>query len=934
MPPFLYDHEARRRTGWASVSKEFLLFTSLLCQLCYCGSHQSRVCASDLDDARNTFYAGDYSDCIKLTREQVDKGIWNDFWAKQLIRCLLTTGQYDEAKQVYESVAEKFGTRSIPLRVLACEAYRYSGDARMANQLLDQIPELVENAPWRYSDRENLLAVGRYLLEEGEDARYILESCFDRILKSDPKYVDAHIAIAELALDKSDFQEAVTSLGKAQSLRDNDPYIAYLLAKAWAPSDPSKATTYLQAALDLNPRHIPSLLLNAEELIDAERYADAEESISAALKVNKHCPEAWALRAAIAHFQGEYAKEGEYRSRGLAQWDTNPIVDYKIGQLLSKHYRFSEGVTYQERALKLDSGFRPARFQLAQDLLRVGKDQEGWELVAEVADADRYNVVAYNLKTLRENLSKFTTLETDEFILRMDALEAEVYGPLVLELLTEAHQTLCKKYDVELERKTTVEIFPKQRDFAIRTFGLPGGDGFLGVCFGSLITANSPASQGESPSNWASVLWHEFCHVVTLQKTQNRMPRWLSEGISVYEEIERDSSWGESINPQYKAMLLGDAYTPLSELSSAFLSPPSGLHLQFAYYESSLAVKYLIEKHGHATLLKLLDDLGMGVGMNEALSRRVGDLAALDDDFHSYVKEVAFSFNPETDFSQEGLPRKASADAIAEWSTKNPNNYFGRLLLTQKFLEAGKLNEAAVSVRRLIELYPEDTSPSGSLDLAIRVARKQGDRDSEREYLDQVLTHASDNLTALRRLIVMDTEDENYGLLATHAHKLLAVNPLLKEGHEAAVLANLALGHDDVAIPSLKALLELEPLDPAEIHFQLAGAYFKSDQLDQARRECLYALEFAPRYRDAHKLLVKIVAKRDKVLAQNSETETGFELPGLSPAADSPAAVDPAIDAPEETPPKANATEEAAGSQVLENSEPASKASNSKEESR
>ena len=47
-----------------------------------------------------------------------------------------------------------------------------------------------------------------------------------------------------------------------------------------------------------------------------------------------------------------------------------------------------------------------------------------------------------------------------------------------------------------------------------------GGAGFLGVCFGSVITANSPASQSASPANWQSVLWHEFCHVVTLQKTK------------------------------------------------------------------------------------------------------------------------------------------------------------------------------------------------------------------------------------------------------------------------------------------------------------------------------------------------------------------------------------------------------------------------------
>ena len=32
------------------------------------------------------------------------------------------------------------------------------------------------------------------------------------------------------------------------------------------------------------------------------------------------------------------------------------------------------------------------------------------------------------------------------------------------------------------------------RDFAVRTFGLPDVSGFLGVCFGRVVTANSPAT--------------------------------------------------------------------------------------------------------------------------------------------------------------------------------------------------------------------------------------------------------------------------------------------------------------------------------------------------------------------------------------------------------------------------------------------------------
>ena len=73
------------------------------------------------------------------------------------------------------------------------------------------------------------------------------------------------------------------------------------------------------------------------------------------------------------------------------------------------------------------------------------------------------------------------------------------------------------------------------------------------------------------------------------------------------------SAWGQSMNPRYREMVLGDDLTPVSRLSEAFLRPPSPVHLQFAYYESSLVVEYLVEQHGLETLKRILVDLGTGM---------------------------------------------------------------------------------------------------------------------------------------------------------------------------------------------------------------------------------------------------------------------------------------------------------------------------------
>lgn len=820
-----------------------------------------RMFAADFTEARAKFYAGDYEQCIALAQAEVERGIRNDVWSRLLMEALMTKGRYEEALKVYQSV-ETIYPSSIPLRMLGVQAYRFSGLPEKGEKLLDEIPALVGNAPWRFSDRENMLALGKYSLAEGEDPRAVLDAFYDRTLKSDPRYVEAHLAIAELAIDKSDYQEAVKSLGTALKLRPEDPTIHYLLAKAWSPSDAEKATEFLQSAVDLNPNHPESLLMQAENSIDSEDYAEADRMLDRVLDINARHPDAWALRAAMAHLKGQYKEEGEFRSRALQHWPANPAVDYLIGRKLSQHYRFHEAVIYQRRALKVKPTFLPARFQLAQDLLRTGKDDEGWSIVDQVSATDRYNVVAFNLKTLQDRLSKFATLEAPGLVIRMDAREAKIYGDRVIALLTRAADVLSKKYDLKLTEPVTVEIFPQQSDFAIRTFGLPGGAGFLGVCFGKLITANSPASQGDSPSNWESVLWHEFCHVITLQKTNNRMPRWLSEGISVYEELEANPSWGQRINPLYKKMLQGEDFVPLSKLSGAFLQPKSPLHLQFAYFESSLAVRYLMERHGLPLMRQLLIDLGMGLPIDEAFSRRFGNLDVLDKDFADFVAKQATEFLPATELDQEAVPKRAEADGLKEFLKEHPTNYFAQRQLTTQLVAEKDWSAAKPAVQRLLELYPDDAETGGGLDLQARIARELGDSTMELNTLERLTELSSDHLPALLRLVQIYREQQAWNKLQQVASKLLAVQPLIATGHEAMIEAAEKLGHANLTLPALQALEQLEPLDPAGLHYRLASAHFAVGQYDAARHQVLLALEEAPRYHEALQLLLKIAQER------------------------------------------------------------------------
>src|SRR5262249_38427816 len=151
-------------------------------------------------------------------------------------------------------------------------------------------------------------------------------------------------------------------------------------------------------------------------------------------------------RAVLAHLANDVGAEAQARTRALGRWAKDPAVDTLIGRKLSEKYRFAEGSAYQRRALAADPAHLPAKSQLAPGLLRRGQEAEGWALVEEVHRRDGYDVVAFNLATLRGHLAKLKELRSPDFVVRMDPREAEIYGDDAIALLRQARAALDKRW--------------------------------------------------------------------------------------------------------------------------------------------------------------------------------------------------------------------------------------------------------------------------------------------------------------------------------------------------------------------------------------------------------------------------------------------------------------------------------------------------------
>jgi tetratricopeptide (TPR) repeat protein len=824
--------------------------------------------AADIEQTREQFKTGQYEASLASAQKAIDEGAYQTEWRLLTVRSLMALGRYDEAAERIDTMLKEMRP-SIRMLKLAHAAYQHNGQDEQAQTMLGIVYRIATTRRTEYMSSDDAVALGEALLVMGVEPRLVLDDFYNRALHNDPNCRSAYLAAGALALAKQDFELAAEQYHEALTRFADDPDIHHGLAQAFYHSDRNAMIQSLNAALLVNPRHAPALILLAEHQIDCESHDAAAQSLDRVLTVNRWQAQAWAYRAVLAHLAADPNEIDRCRANALKFWPTNPEVDHLIGRKLSMKYRFAEGAAYQRQALKFDPDYLPAKIQLAQDLLRLGDEQEGWTLADEVNSKDPYNIEAYNLVSLHDKYHGFKTLRSEDFIIRMDKLEGEVYGDDVAELLQQAKTDLCAKYGLELEGPVTVELFANQQDFAVRTFGTPGGDGFLGVCFGNVITANSP--RVERPANWKATLWHEFCHVVTLNMTRNKMPRWFSEGISVYEESQRNAKWGQRMNPQYRQMILAGELTPVGNLSSAFLNPPTPLHLQFAYYESALVVEFLVERFGFGAIKGILADLGQDVEINAAIARHAGPIKKIEQEFEAFARKRAQDLAPQVDWEQppEDEANLTDENALAQWLAEHPNSFWALQQQAMRLLSEQQWESAKEPLRKLIALYPEYVDEGNAYELLAQVHRGLGETDQEIQVLAELATRSADAAAAYERLTEIATERQDWPQVVENGNKYLAVYPMLGSVHWRLGQAQEALGQDELAIESFHRLLWLEPSDPVEVHYRLAHLLLPRDTA-AAKRHVLEALADAPRFRQGHRLLLQIRAEAGTLPAQTA----------------------------------------------------------------
>ena len=183
------------------------------------------------------------------------------------------------------------------------------------------------------------------------------------------------------------------------------------------------------------------------------------------------------------------------------------------------------------------------------------------------------------------------------------------------------YTALCARFPYQPEDKILIEAYNDRGYFDVRVAGVPH-IGLLGVSFGDVIALNTPKAQARRPYNWARTLWHELAHTMAIGVSKHHVPRWFTEGLSVYEEQRARPEWGREMDLEFFSAFDRDKLHRLEEIDRGFTRPEFPGQILLSYYHASKVIAFIVDQYGFEAITDILAGLGQGLDQ-EAVFRQV-----------------------------------------------------------------------------------------------------------------------------------------------------------------------------------------------------------------------------------------------------------------------------------------------------------------------
>jgi tetratricopeptide (TPR) repeat protein len=325
-------------------------------------------------------------------------------------------------------------------------------------------------------------------------------------------------------------------------------------------------------------------------------------------------------------------------------------------------------------------------------------------------------------------------------------------------------------------------------------------------------------------------------HVFILTATNFRVPRWFTEGLAVHEEGKHSPEWKNQPTPEVLAAIRDKKLLPVARLDRGFVYPDYPAQVMVSYFQAGSICDFVEEKWGEGKLLEMVHSYAQLKTTPEAIQQNLG-LPPEEFD-KQYLAWMDHRYGGEAAHFDTWRDRLKSLVAAAR----------------QKQYDAVLRDGPAV-----VEIYPEYVGDANAYELIADAAKAQGNAGKESEVLAAYMHHGGQAPELLKRLAALQEAGGQHAEAAATLERLNYIYPV-KDEELHRRLGDLLYAQKQFpgAVREYNAVVASHPVDKAGAEFKLAQAYLAAGQKDKAQESVLAALETAPGYRPAQKLLLEL----------------------------------------------------------------------------
>lgn len=764
------------------------------------------------------------------------------------------TGRYKEARANFQRILSQNPKHLWARLNLGLMQWEW-GQKSVARQTLQYFISYYNSHPNPASVELQQIATACIYLDRFQDANNL----FDDATKADKDLWQAYIPWGELFLSKYNTPEAQSIFEDALKINPNAANAHLGLAKCLSQVNFEQALVSAEKALSINPNLTAAHDFLAELKIALGNYEEALDELKAPLKINPNSLSTRTLRAVCYFFLKKTAKFAGEEQRILSINPNYGRLYFQIAEVLSRRYLFKESVEFYEKALALDPENWDARAGLGTSLSRLGQEEAAKQQLEKAFAKNPYNKYVGNLLTLFDEFPQYKTHRTENFIIRIHENDDAILSEYAKRLAEESFAELRKKYTFENQEPVVLEIFPEHDDFAVRCFGLPGAQAFLGICFGNLVAMDSPRARKQGDFVWGQTLWHELVHVTHLKMTENRIPRWLAEGIAVYETAKARPYWQMGLDVPLILAFKNKRLLPLKDLDSGFNRPASPGQVTLSYFQASQIVEFIVEKYGHKKLVQMFPWFKSGLQTSEVIEKVFAkDIDLFDEEFRLFLvqkyhlNEIDYSYSPRELTAHSG----DSGNFLSQRPEENSNNPFLNYRFGVYYKKEGDYQKAISYLQKAKTQFPNFVEKENPYKALAEIYIETGQKAKAIHELAELTALNGKDLESLKQLAELCNEANNYECEVEALTKALYITPFEPDSHKKLARAHLAQKEYDQAIRELEITLLTGPQDLAGAHCDLAEALLKAGRKADAKKSAMAALEIAPTYERAQEILL------------------------------------------------------------------------------